>query len=261
MHNEDKLTALTRVGFAARGLLYLIIGYLVIVSGQTADLGEALGHLATGVERWLLGAAAVGFVAYGIWRLADASLDTEGHGDDPKALVKRAGAAASGLIYLFLAFSAAKLLLNGPGGKGGSGGSPEQQTQMVMDLPAGGLLVGIGAAVLVIAGVWQIVKAAKASFLDHLEPAVAHEEWVKWFGRLGYAARGVIFILTGYFVGQAALSGSASEAGGMQQALQWLTSPVNLLVAAGLALFGIFSLIEARHRIIHSPDRGQLPGQ
>lgn len=260
MGYQEKMTSLTRVGFAARGLLYLIIGWLVIVSGQAADLGEALRYLATGTERWLLGAAAAGFVAYGIWRLTDASLDTEGHGDDSMGMVKRAGAAISGVIYLFLAVSAAKLLLNGPGGAGGSGGSPEQQTQMVMQLPAGGLLVGIGAAVLVIAGVWQIVKAAKASFLDHLEPAVAHEEWVKWFGRLGYAARGIIFIITGFFVGQAALSGSSSQAGGMQQALQWLSSPVNLLVAAGLALFGVFSLIEARYRVIHGPGTNGLPG-
>lgn len=260
MGYEEKMTTLTRVGFAARGLLYLIIGWLVIVSGQAADLGEALRYLATGTERWLLGAAGIGFVAYGIWRLTDASLDTEGHGDDGKGMVKRAAAAVSGIIYLFLAFSAAKLLLNGPAGAGGSGGSPEQQTQMVMDLPAGGLLVGIGAAVLLIAGVWQMVIAAKASFLHHLEPAVANQDWVKWFGRLGYAARGIIFMLTGYFVGQAALSGSSSQAGGMQQALQWLTSPVNLLVAAGLALFGIFSLIEARHRVIHGPHMNRLPG-
>lgn len=262
MHYEDKLTALTRVGFAARGLLYLIIAWLAITTGQAADLSEALRQLSTGVERWLLAVAAIGFVAYGIWRLADASLDTGNHGDDAKGLAKRAGAAGSGVIYLFLAFTAAKLLLEGAGGGGGggAGGGPEQQTQTVMQLPAGGLLVGIGAAILVIAGIWQIVKAAKASFLDHLEPGVAHEDWVKWFGRCGYAARGVIFIVTGYFLGQAALSGRSAEAGGMEQALQWLSSPVNLLVAAGLGLFGIFSLVEARYRVIRTPDRGQLPG-
>jgi hypothetical protein len=33
-----------------------------------------------------------------------------------------------------------------------------------------------------------------------------------------------------------------------------------VIVAAGLALFGIFSIVEARHRIIHTPDRSDLPG-
>lgn len=260
MQYQEKLTTLTRVGFAARGLLYLVIAWLVIATGQAADLSEALEQFSSGAERWLLALAAAGFVAYGLWRLADASLDTENHGDDPKGLVKRAGAAGSGVIYLFLAFTAAKLLLNGPGGGGGGGGSPQEQTEMVMQLPAGGLLVGLGAAVLVIAGIWQIVKAVKASFLDHFEPAAAREDWVKWLGRFGYAARGVIFIVTGYFLARAALTGSSAQAGGMEQALQWLSSPVNLLVAAGLGLFGIFSLVEARYRMIHAPDRSELPG-
>jgi hypothetical protein len=38
----------------------------------------------------LLFAILAGFVAYGLWRLADALLDSEGHGDDGKAKVKRA---------------------------------------------------------------------------------------------------------------------------------------------------------------------------
>lgn len=41
----------------------------------------------------------------------------------------------------------------------------------------------------------------------------------------------------------------------MQEALRWLSSPVNLIVAAGLALFGVFSVVEARHRMIRRPAR------
>jgi hypothetical protein len=43
----------------------------------------------------------------------------------------------------------------------------------------------------------------------------------------------------------------ASEAGGMREALRWLDSPVDLFVAAGLLLFGLFSILEARFRRIH----------
>lgn len=253
MSNGDKFTALTRLGFAARGLLYLMIAWVVITTGQTADLNEAMYYLATGTERYILGAVVVGFVAYGLWRLADAALDIENHGTDSKGMFKRAGAAGSGIIYLFLAFTASKLLLNGPGGSGGSGGSADQRTQTVMQLPGGGLLVGIGAAVLIGAGVWQLIKAAKGSFLKHLESEIASRDLVLWFGRLGYGARGIIFLITGYFLAQAALSGDAAEAGGMEQALQWLSSPAAFAVAVGLALFGLFSLIEARFRVIASP--------
>ena len=72
-------------------------------------------------------------------------------------------------------------------------------------------------------------------------------------GRGGYGARGVIFIVTSFFLMSAGLSGDPSEAGGMQDALKWLSNPVNLIVAAGLALFGLFSLVEARFRQINGP--------
>lgn len=257
MRQREAFRLLARLGFAARGLLYIIIAWLVIGTGRTADLSEALEFLATGTERTLLVFIIAGFIGYGAWRLADAALNVEDHGEDGKAAVKRIGAAGSGAIYLFLAYQAFQLL----SGNGGSdnGGSPEQQAETVMELPAGGLLIGIGAIVLLVAGAWQIMKAAKCSFLDNLDPAAASQDWVKWFGRIGYGSRGVIFIVTAYFVGQAALKGDPSEAGGMQDALAWLSSPVNLFVAAGLFLFGVFSLVEARHRQIHAPDSEDLP--
>lgn len=250
MGNEQKLVMLTRLGFAARGLLYLIIAWLVIGTGRTTDFSGALEYLATGKERFLLMAILVGFIAYGIWRLLDAAFDSEGRGDEPKALAGRAGAAGSGLIYLFLAWQAWQLI---SGNGGGSEGGAEQRTQSVLQLPAGGLLVGIGAAVLLVAGAWQLIKAYKCSFLKHLAPPAQQQEWVRWLGRIGYGARGIIFLVTAYFLAQAALSGSAGEAGGMSEALSWLESPVNLIVAAGLALFGVFSLIEARYRTIDAP--------
>lgn len=251
MQDGDRLTALTRIGFAARGLLYLIIAWLVIGTGRSADLDVALRFLASGKERFLLGAIVVGFIGYGIWRLADAFFDIENHGDDTKGMVKRGGAAASGVIHLFLAFTAAKLLLDQGGSAGGS--SVEQQTQTALGLPAGGAIVAMAGMVLIITGVWQMIKAAKASFLDHFEAAIANRDWVLWFGRLGYGARGIIFIITGYFLAQAGLSGSAAQAGGMQEALRWLSGPSAFAVAVGLGLFGLFSLIEARYRVFARP--------
>jgi hypothetical protein len=250
---------LTRIGFAARGILYLVIAWLVIDAGRETDLSGALDYLASDDTRPLLYAMLAGFIAYGLWRLADALLNSERHGNDDKAKVKRAGAAVSGIIYLFLAYQAYKLL-DGSGG-GSSGGGTQEQAQNVLDLPGGWVLLAVGAAILFGAGVWQLIKAAKASFLKHLSPSVANEDWVKWFGRLGYGARGIIFIVTAFFLGKAALNGRASEAGGMEQALEWLASPVNIIVAVGLALFGIFSIVEARHRIIHAPDASDLPGR
>lgn len=247
---NDKLVELTRLGFAARGLLYLVIAWLVIRAGRAEDLSGALEYLAEGSGRLLLIGIGAGFVAYGIWRLADAALNTEGHGSDNKAAVMRAGAAASGFVYLLLAYQAYQLIR---GSGGGSGGGAQEQAQDVLQLPGGALLLGIGAAILLVAGIWQLIKAAKATFLKHLSPQVANEGWIKLFGRAGYGARGVIFVVVAFFIAEAALSGSSADAGGMEEALGWFSGPVATLMAIGLALFGIFSLVEARYRVINGP--------
>lgn len=112
------------------------------------------------------------------------------------------------------------------------------------------MLIVVGILLLVV-GAFQIIKAFKGSYLEHLEPKIANETWVKWSGRFGYAARSAIFIITGFFFVSAGLSEQASEAGGMADALRWLTSPWDIIVAVGILAFGLFSLVEARYRIIH----------
>lgn len=252
MH-QDKFVLLTRLGFAARGLLYLVIAWLVIRTGRTEDLEGALEYVGDGGGKWVLIAMTAGFVAYGLWRLADAALNVEAHDDNKMGAVKRVGAAGSGLIYLFLAWTAIRLLTAG-GSSASEGGGTEEGTRTALNLPGGELIVVLAAVILLGVGVYQLVKAAKGTFLKHLDPQVANADWAQWSGRFGYAARGVIFLITGWFMLQAGLSEEASKSGGMEQALSWLSSTTSTLVAIGLACFGLFSLVEARYRVIHSPN-------
>ena len=248
MAHEQGLVWLTRLGFAARGFLYLNIAWLVIGTGRTTDLSGALEYLRG--EKALLLIILIGFVAYGIWRVTDALFDSEGHGPGKKGALGRAGAGASGIIYLFLAWQAWKLE-KGDGGSSGNGA--QEQAGNVLSLPGGTLLILIGAIILFLAGLWQLKRAISGDFCKHLRGEIAHQDWVKWMGRGGYGARGVIFVVTSFFLFSAGLQGDASEAGGMQDALKWLSNPVNLIVAAGLALFGAFSIVEAIYRSINPP--------
>ena len=247
MAHEGGLVWLTRLGFAARGLLYLIIAWLVIGTGRTADLTSALEYLRG--EKALLLIILAGFLAYGFWRVTDALFDSEGHGPGKKGALGRTGAGASGIIYLFFAWQAWRLQK----GDGGSDGGAQEQASSVMSLPGGTMLITVGAIILFLAGLWQLKRAISCDFCKHLRGDIADKEWVKWMGRAGYGARGVIFIVTSAFLFSAGLEGDASEAGGMQDALRWLDSPVNLVVAAGLALFGAFSILEAIYRSINPP--------
>ena len=244
------MTFLTRLGFAARGLMYLVIGYLALRSGRTEDGSGALAFLGSGSAAPLLFAMAGGFAGYALWRLSEAIVDTENHGGGAKGGAVRTGGAMSGLIHLGLGFLALKLAL----GSGNAGGSDAQgATAGALALPGGELLVILGGAALLGIGAFQLVRAAKGDFLRHLSPQAAHAPWVRWMGRAGYAARGIVFLLMGWFLLQAGLGSDAKEAGGMGEALGSLPSAAEAAVALGLGLFGVFSLVEARYRRISDP--------
>ena len=120
----------------------------------------------------------------------------------------------------------------------------------------------VGAVALIIFGVavYQFIEAATCKFARHLrggELSPEQEQWAIRMGRFGHAARGVAFLLIGWFMMQAAMQAQASEAGGMAKALATLAQqPYGTFLlgttGAGLAMFGIYSFIEARYRQIRT---------
>lgn len=250
-----QLTMLTRLGFAARGLIYLVISFLILTTGRAEDPQGALEYLGQGGGRILLIVMTLGLLAYGIWRLSDAAFDIERHGSDKSGVRERLGAGASGIVHLLLAWQAITLI-QGTGESSGDG--TQEGARSVLQMPGGATMLIIAGAVLLGVGLYQLVKAVKQSYLKHLEPRIAQQPWAKWSGRLGYAARGFVFLITGGFLIGAGLEEKASEAGGMGAALSWLDSPWDMAIAIGLFGFGVFSLIEARYRILHDVPVGSI---
>lgn len=251
--SESRFLQLCRVGFVGRGLLYMLIGVLVLRTGRTEDLTGALEYLGHGSGRLLLMGICVGMAAYGVWRLSDAAFGIENGGQSNAALRSRAAAGLIGLIYLYLAYKAARILLAGKVGEM----TAQQQADTVLDLPGGGLILGAAAVILAVAGLMQLKKAINCAFLRNLDGR-AQVEAVRWLGRIGYAARGIIFLLVAILMGQAALDGQSTEAGGMEQALDLMSGPLLYGVAMALMLFGAFSIIEGLYRRIHEPDMDDI---
>lgn len=247
MNASARLTTLTRLGFATRGLLYIVIAVLILRTGRAEDPAGALQYLGESGGQLLLGVMAAGLLGYGIWRLSDAAFDIERHGSDRDGTVERVGAAASGVVHLFLAWQAVRLMQ----GAAASGDSTRQGAETALSLPGGSVIVMLGGVVLVGVGILQLVKAVKATFLDYLDPAVARQPWAQWSGRIGYAARGFVFMISGYFLLRAGSQEQGDAAGGMDKALAWLSHPWDLVIAVGLLGFGIFGLVEARYRRLH----------
>ncbi|MES2120374.1 MAG: DUF1206 domain-containing protein [Pseudomonadota bacterium] len=246
--NESKFQWLARLGFAVRGLLYIVIALLVMGTGRTEDLSGAIEYLNRGFGRWLLILMIAGMLGYGFWRACDAAFGMDSGRNHPKAWRRRIAAAASGAIYLFLAYKALRIMLQGYG----NSGDAHQRAAQALNMPAGTFLLAAAAAVLTGAGIVQLYKTVSCSFLNHLDER-ARQPAAKWIGRIGYAARGVIFLTVGWLLLRSALYQSAAEAGGLEQALDALRGPLQLPVAAGLFVFGLYSLVEARFRSIHKP--------
>lgn len=251
--HESNFQRFARLGFAARGFLYMLIAALVILTGDTEDLTGALEFVGHGLGKALLVIIALGMAGYGLWRLSDAAFGMESGRNRWKAWAKRIGAATSGAIYCWLAFKAARIILANPP----SGNESQQHAAEALNLPAGDMLLYLAAAILAGAGAVQLYKAAGATFVHHLDGDVAKRWWIRWLGRTGYAARGIIFLTIAYMLLRSGLDRSAAEAGNLGNAMDWLYSPIRQLVAAGLLLFGLFSIIEALYRPIRKPPAKQ----
>ncbi|QAY75759.1 DUF1206 domain-containing protein [Sphingosinicella sp. BN140058] len=251
MPSVPRLEALARIGFAARGVMYVLIGILALFTGRSEDGAGALEQLNSGFGRLLLGVMAVGFLGYGLWRVSDAIYDSEGNGSGAKGIAVRAGGAASGIIHLGLCVLAASMTAGTRQGSGGD--STRQGAAATLDLPGGEMLLLIAGIALLATGAIQLSKAWRADFLRNLDSEAASRLQIKRLGQAGFTARGIVFLVMGWFLIRAGWESRSSEAGGMGQALASLNPTIHALVAAGLLLFGLFSFVEARHRRINDP--------
>ena len=249
---------LARFGYAARGVVYLLIGWLAIETALGArrhatDSHGALQYVA-GKSIPLLWLLAAGLLGYALWRVVQGGLDTEGKGGDPKGLVKRAAMVGSGLIYGGLALAAARLAL----GAHDSGGQATQAwTARLMSMPFGRWLVAIVGIGVIAGGVMQIRRGWLGKLSDVLVQGISASQrrLALRAGKLGLISRGVVFLIIGGFLIQAAVRIDASRARGLGGALEALARQPNgamLLgaTAVGLAAFGVYSLLLARYRRI-----------
>ena len=255
------MAGLARAGLVARGVLYLIVGWIALEvafgnSGHRAESSGALRLLAQSsagmVALWLL---AIGFAGSAVWRLSEVIWGSRGAGGHkpPARLASLARAA----VYGALSFTILKFAL-GLGSPASSDTQSRDLTAATLHQPGGQVLVALAGAALIAAGLVVAYQAARKRFLAQFQlgkvpPAV--RALVTGLGQYGGIARGAIFVAAGAFLVNAAVRAQPGQARGLDSTLRAMAATpfgpwLLVLVAAGLIVFGVYSCCEARWRAV-----------
>lgn len=264
MPRKPNFELLARSGYAARGIVFLLVAGLALLSGVAEGKADTKSAVSTLLEQrfgrvWvgLIGLGLLGFVA---WRLAQSLVDSDGQGTDRKAIVIRAAMLGSAITYLGLAGYAFGHAIGGAGGGEGSG--EKGLAQWVMSQPFGSYIatmIGVG---FIGGGVVTSAKGLTRKFEKYLRLPDA-KGVVSLVCIYGLVARGIVFAITGVLFAYAGLTVDSERAGSISEALSWLRqlpfgSIVYVAVAVGLAAFGVYNLIEARYRVVQGPSIGDV---
>jgi len=252
-----------RVGYATKGLVYVLIGVLtaavaIRARGDAPDTESALVAVVTQPFGTLLIALmGVGLAAYAAWRIMQCFVDAEGKGSDAKGWAIRLGFAFSGLIHAGLAWTALKLAIGIPRD---SVDVRKDWTATVLAWPLGPWLVAAVGVGVIGYGMFQFYKVYSRKFEHCMKTHEMddHEEKIACrSAQFGLAARGVVFCIVGSFFLSAAWKHNANEVGGLKEALHTLENqpfgPALLgVVALGLAAYGVYMMFESRFHVIHT---------
>lgn len=246
---------LTRVGLVAYGIVYLTVGWLAVQlalgdrSGNPSSTGAFRQLAQQPLGEVLIWAVSIGMFLLALSQLVEAVVGHRRH-EGGKRLLRQLMSVGKAIIYTAIGISGIRIAV-------GSGSNSGQQslTAKVMNMTGGQFIVGLVGLAIIAFGAAQIRIAWTEDFADKLDPEGRSGETgtaYLAFGKAGYTARGIAFMIVGGLFCYAALTHDASKSGGLDQALlkvlQQPLGPVLLCaIGVGLGCYGLFRFAQARH--------------
>jgi hypothetical protein len=245
---------LARFGLIAKGVVYILLGTLAFMaafglagaSAKEANQSNAFLELKEkDGGTLLLAALVVGLLCYCAWRFI------QSFSGENKKPVKRVRYFLSGLAYTSLAYSAFQLLFYNKKGSD----QQQQLTASFLSMPLGEAIVIAVAMILSVIGIYQIYYGLSEKYKKHARELNQREKISQLLlasGKVGYLARGVVWLIISYLLFTAALQHDASRAGNTGAALQFVEkSPLGSYflgaIGLGLATYGFFNFIRAKY--------------
>lgn len=255
---HDWFKPFARLGYGARGLVYLVLAFFIVSAAMTTGSGgdskDAVRFITQSTASAILAPLLiVSLAGYCLWRLVQALFDTDDHGVKPFGLAVRAGLIGSAASYGFLMAYAFSLWWGGNFSSGGGSGDGFAQTAARF-IGAGPVSLTLSAIFAIVGGA-HIWKAIRRKYRDHIEASPMVTKWIDVAAIGGLSARGVIFLIIAFLLLRYGLQGDGGGAG-LGDALDFIAGlpfGVWLLAAtgAGFFLFSLYSFAEGIWRRIN----------
>jgi Domain of Unknown Function (DUF1206) len=252
---RDWLDPFARFGFFARGLVYLLVGFLsaraAFVAGRAAGPTEALlAILAAPYGRFVLVAVAIGLFSFSFFRLGEAYLI---RGKGVLAVVGKVIVAIGSLV---LGFSALRVLMHVRAT--GDASFLRSGTLQILAHSWGRPVLVLGGLIAVVAGAVEVAQAFSGSRkegLSRTELTSGQRAFMVRLSRFGFLAHGLVVVVVGSFVVRAGVLSRAREVRGTGGALKSIArfpfgAALLGFVAIGLFAYGLSLWVLARYRAI-----------
>lgn len=235
-----------RLGYAASGLMHLLIAYIAVrlatkSGGGSADQSGALQSIAQAPGGTvLLWVCASGFLLLALWQFTEAIARFKDAGDRIKAFSK-------GVMYVALCWTAAKFAM---GSGTSSSGQSKDFTADLMSHTGGRTMVFILGLVVIAIGAYHVYKGLKKKFAEDLQESPPQP--VSYAAMIGYAAKGIALAIVGLLFCVASVQRSPGKAGGLDSALknvqaQPFGTALLILIGLGIGLYGVYSFARAKY--------------